>query len=346
MFQMTRRSILAAGAGLAASGLAGPDASAQGALTELKVSLNAPYDGSNAAFFLAEQRGYYSSAGLHCQFDTSGGAVESVGRIGTGVYDFAFTDLNVLIDFAAKNPDKAPRDVFMLYYRSPLSVITFAKYNITKASDLVGKTIGAAVTDGAYRLFPAYCKATGLDPNSVKWKFVDLRLRETLLLRGEVEAILGFDSTSYFNLVKAGAKPDDVKFIYYADAGMPIYGNSLAASKKMLDTSPDVVKRFVAASAHGWMDAIKDPAAAIAALAKKDSLTDAKLETDKLNWVIKNQIFSPESRSNGLGPVEAARLANSIAIVKNAFELPVAPAPGAVFDPSFMPAPDQIKLPT
>jgi NitT/TauT family transport system substrate-binding protein len=337
---ITRRSLFAAGASLAAV----RPALAQG-MTELKVSLNAPYDGSNAAFFLAEQRGYYSAAGLHCQFDTSGGAVESVGRIGTGVYDFAFTDLNVLIDFAAKNPDKAPRDVFMLYYRSPFAVITFAKSGIAKASDLAGKTLGAAITDGAYRLFPAYCNKTGLDPNSVKFKFVDLRLRETLLLRGEVDAILGFDSTSYFNLVKAGAKPETVKFVYYADADMPIYGNSLAASKKMLDGSPDVVKRFVAASAHGWMDAIKDPDAAIAALARKDSLVDVKLETEKLNWVIKNQIYSPESRANGIGPVDAGRLASSIGIVQKAFELPLAPAPGAVFDTSFMPPADQRKLP-
>ena len=346
MVQMTRRSLLAVGAGLPLPMVTARRASAQGAPIDLKVSLNAPYDGSNAAFFLADQRGYYAAAGLHCQFDTSGGAVESVGRIGTGVYDFAFTDLNVLIDFAAKNPDRTPRDVFMLYYRSPLSVITFAKSGITKASDLAGKTLGAAITDGAYRLFPAYCKATGLDPNSVKWKFVDLRLRETLLLRGEVDAILGFDSTSYFNLVKAGAKPEDIKFLYYADAGMPIYGNSLAASKKMIETSPDVVKRFVTASAHGWIDAIKDPPAAIAALAKKDSLTDVKLETDKLNWVIKNQIFTPESRANGLGPVDAARLAASIAIIKNAFELPVAPPAETVFDASFMPPADQRKLPT
>ena len=314
-------------------------------MTDLKVSLNAPYDGSNAAFFLAEQRGYYAAAGLRCQFDTSGGAVESVGRIGSGVYDLAFTDLNVLMDFAAKNPDKAPRDVFMLYYRSPMSVITFAKSGITKASDLVGKTLGAAVTDGAYRLFPAYCNATGLDPNAVKWKFVDLRLRETLLLRGEVEAILGFDSTSYFNLIKAGAKPEDVKFLYYTDAGLPIYGNSLAASKKLLDTNPAAVRGFVAASARGWLEAIKDPAAAIAALAKKDSLTDVKLETDKLNWLIKNQIVSDETRAGGLGPVDAGRLARSITIVKEAFQLPVAPEPGSVFDASFLPPLDQRRLP-
>lgn len=341
MLQMNRRSLLAAAASFAAM----RQAAAQGAPTELKVSLNAPYDGSNAAFFLAEQRGYYSAVGLHCQFDTSGGAVESTGRIGTGVYDFAFTDINVLIDFAAKNPDKAPRDVFMIYYRSPLSVITFTKSGIAKPADLVGKTLGASITDGAYRLFPAYCQVTGLDPNAVKWKFVDLRLRESLLLRGEVDAILGFDSTSYFNLVKAGAKPADIKFLYYSDAGLPLYSNSLAASKKMIDINPDVVRRFVAASAHGWIDAINDPAAAIAVLAKKDSLTDTKLETEKLRWVIEHQIMTPESRAIGLGAVDEARMAKSIAIVKQAFELPVAPPADQIFDARFLPPADKRQVP-
>lgn len=345
MRPFSRRVLLAGGAGIAAAIGRSHEGLAQNAPINLKVSLNAPYDGSNAAFFLAEQRGYYAAAGLACQFDTSGGAVESVGRIGTGVYDFAFSDLNVLIDFAAKNPDKAPRDVFMLYYRSPLGAISFEKSGITKPSDLAGKTLGAAITDGAYRLFPAFCQQSGLDPNSVKWKFVDLRLRETLLLRGEVDAILGFDSTSYFNLVKAGAKPESIRFVYYADTGLPLYGNSLAASKKMVETAPDTVRRFVAASARGWLDAVKDPSAAIAALAQKDSLTDVRLETDKLNWVIKNQVYSPESRAGGIGPVDSARLASSIEIVKNAFELPVAPAASTVFDASFMPPADQRKLP-
>ena len=38
--------------------LASPWCTAASAQTELKVSLNAPYDGSNAAFFLAEEKGY------------------------------------------------------------------------------------------------------------------------------------------------------------------------------------------------------------------------------------------------------------------------------------------------
>ena len=104
----------------------------------------------------------------------------------------------------------------------------------------------------------------------------------------------------------------------------------------MIDTSPDVVKRFVAAYAKGWLDAVKDPAAAIAALAKKDSLTDSKLKTEKLKWVIEHQILLPESRANGLGVIDLARLAKSIAIIKQACDLPVAPPAEQVFDANFL----------
>lgn len=67
----SRRSFLASGLSLPFLPIAGA-ARAQGA-TPLKVSLNAPYDGSNAAFFLAEEKGYYRDAGLAPQFDPSAG---------------------------------------------------------------------------------------------------------------------------------------------------------------------------------------------------------------------------------------------------------------------------------
>jgi NitT/TauT family transport system substrate-binding protein len=311
---------------------------------DLKVSLSAPYDGSTSPFFLGIQRGYYSEVGLHPQFDTSGGAVESIGRVGSGAYDFAVGDINVLMDFDAKNPDKAPSCVYMLYYRSPLCAITFAKSGITKPADLAGKTLGAAVTDGAYRLFPAFAKQTGIDAGSVKWKFVDLRLRESLLLRGDVDAILGFDSTSYFNLVKAGAKGSDIKFVYYSDFGLPLYSNGLIAAKKMID-NPDLTKRFLTASGRSWQAAMADPAAAIAALQKQESLTDVALETERLRWVITNQLTTAESRANGMGAIDPTRLANSIGIVKDGFDLPTAPPASLVFNGSFLPSAEIRKVP-
>ncbi len=313
--------------------------------TELKVSLNAPYDGSNAAFFLAAEKGYYAAEGLRVSFDPSGGSGEAVTRIGSGTYDFGFGDINVLMEFNAKNPANAGRAVYMLYYRSPLSVGSFAKNGIAKPVDLNGKMIGAALTDGAYKLFPAYAKLAAINPASIKWQFGDLRLRETLLLKGDVAAILGFDSTMYFNFVRQGIPPADIKFLYFSDAGLNIYGNAILVSKKILDGKPDVVRGFVAASAKGWRDAIASPVDAIAALKKRSSLTDEKLELAKLDWLIKNQLVTPESRQDGLGGVRADRLAASLTTVGSAFELATTPESAEVFTAEFLPDAAIRKLP-
>ena len=315
------------------------------AQTELKVSLNAPYDGSNAAFFLADEKGYYAAEGIKPSFDPSGGSGEAVTRIGSGTYDFGFGDINVLMEFNAKNPANAGRAVYMLYYRSPLSVGTFAKNNISKPADLDGKKMGGALSDGAYKLFPAYAKLAAINAGSIKWQFGDLRLREALLLKGDVDAILGFDSTMYFNFVRQGVAPADIKFLYYSDAGLNIYGNAILASKKILDGSPKAVRGFVAATAKGWRDAIANPAAAIAALKKRSSLVDEKLEQAKLEWLIKNQLVTDESKANGLGGVNAERFAASLATVGSAFELPKTPAPGDVFTTEFLPDAAIRKLP-
>ena len=88
-----------------------------------------------------------------------GGSGEAVTRIGSGTYDFGFGDINVLMEFNAKNPANAGKAVYMLYYRSPLSVGSFAKTGISKPADLNGKKIGGALTDGAYKLFPGLRQA-------------------------------------------------------------------------------------------------------------------------------------------------------------------------------------------
>jgi NitT/TauT family transport system substrate-binding protein len=326
---------------LALAGGVTPMAHAQ---TAVKVSLNAPFDGSNAAFFLAQEKGYFGAEGLNVTMDPSGGSGEAVTRIGSGAYDFGFADVNVLMDFNAKNPASAGKAVYMLYYRSPLSVASFAKAGIDKPTDLPGKKLGGSLTDGAYKLFPAYASITGIQNDSVKWEYGDLRLREAMLLKGDVDGILGFDSTMYFNLTRQGIKPADIKFLYYSDAGMDIYGNAIVASRKILG-SPDTVKRFVNAVAKGWRDTLVDPKAAIAALKKQSPLVDEKLEMEKLQWLIKNQITTPESRADGIGGVRKDRMEKSVVLLTKAFKLPGTPTASDLFTDAFLPAADVRKLP-
>lgn len=315
------------------------------AAAAIKFSLAAPFDGSNAAFFLAQQNGWYKDAGLECQFDAGGGSGEAVSRVGSGVYDAGIADINSMAEFNAKNAGATIRMVYMVYFRSPLCVGTLAKSGIAKPGDLVGKTIGAAAPDGAYRLFSTYAKAADIDPASVKWNMVGLQLREAVLAGGDADAILGFDSTMYFGLLKAGIKPDDIKFLYYADAGLDLYGNGIILSEKFRTQSPEAAKAFVDVSARAWQAAAVDPKAAIAALKAHAPLINADLEEQKLLWLIKNQMTTEESRANGLGAIDEGKLVKSMKAVAAGFGLPSVPRPEDVFDPSFLPSAEVRKLP-
>lgn len=305
--------------------------------TSLKFALAAPFDGSNAAFFLGQAEGWYRDAGIDVQFDASGGSGAAVTQVGSGVCDLGVADINVMSEFNAKNPGTDVRNVYMLYFRSPLSVGTLASSGIESAADLEGRTIGAAPADGAFRLFGAFSQASGLQADAVNWDMVGLQLREAVLARGDVEAILGFDSTMYFGLLKAGIPPEDIRFLYYSDAGLNLYGNGLLASKRIREQQPEVLKAFVEVSARAWQAAIADPARAIAALKDHSSLIDAGLEEEKLRWLISNQLVTEESRADGLGGVREERLAAAMQAVATALEFPSVPSVGEVFDAAYLP---------
>lgn len=339
--QITRRSFIV-------SAVAAPFILRSGlskAATSIKFSLAAPFDGSNAAFFLAQQNGWYKEAGLDCQFDTGAGSGEAVSRVGSGVYDAGIADINSMAEFNAKNAGAAIRNVYMVYFRSPLCVGTLAKSGIATPADLSGRIIGAAAPDGAYRLFSTYAKRVSIDPASVKWNMVGLQLREAVLAGGDADAILGFDSTMYFGLTKAGIKPEDIKFLYYSDAGLDLYGNGIILSEKFRTQNAEAARNFVAASARGWQAAAQDPKAAIAALKEHASLINADLEEEKLRWLISKQMTTDESRANGLGGIDETRLAKSMQAVAIGFGLSSVPKPEDVFDPSFLPSADLRKLP-
>jgi NitT/TauT family transport system substrate-binding protein len=343
--RLTRRSILQAGGAITLTAPFVLRAHRAQAATSIRFSLAAPFDGSTAPFFFADSQGWYRDAGLDCQFDSSGGSGEAVSRVGSGVYDLGIADINAMSEFNVKNPSSAIRCIFMVYYRSPLSVGTLKRTGIVKPKDLAGQKLGAAASDGAYRLFPAFSKAAGLDPGSVAWEMVGLQLREVVLARGDVGAILGFDSTMYFGLLKAGISPADIGFIYYSDVGLDLYGNGIIVSQKMRQEQPDAVKRFVAVSARAWQAAAADPKAAVAALVKHNPLVNGALEEEKLRWLVKNQLTTEESRADGLGGVRADRLGKGLATITATYGLATVPKPEEIFDPAFLPTPDLRRLP-
>jgi NitT/TauT family transport system substrate-binding protein len=333
---LSRRRILQSAAALGALGLASPAVRAQTRIP-VRITLNAPRDGSNAAFFYAAAKGYFAEAGIEATLDPSRGAGDSIQRVASETYDFGFSDFTVLVQFAARNPDNAPIAVSALYTRSPISIISLAKSGIARPKDLEGKKLGAPATDAGFLLLPAFVQTTGIDRSKIQIETIDLSLREAALAQGRVDAVTGFDSTTLFNLMRVGIKKEDVRFLYFSDHNLDFYSNGLVVSRKFLREREALVPGIVAAFVKAWRESIANPEATIAALAAADALVDVPLEVERLKWLLANQVVNDHSKRLGLGTLDTARFARGIDQVAGAMELPRKPTVGELWNDKYLP---------
>ncbi len=306
------------------------------AAESIKFTLDWKFEGPVAPYLLAAKKGYFEAEGIDVTIDSGSGSAGAVNRVATGAYDIGFADTNALIEFNAKNPDKALKAVLMIYNHPPFAIFAKKESGIAKPADLAGKTLGAPVFDSARKTFSAFCKATGLDMNSVTWQSMDPPLREPMLVRGDVDAISGFFFTSMLNLENAGVGPDKLTTFLYADYGVNLYGNSIIISPEMAQ-KPEVVKGFLKAIVKGWKETLADPAAAIAYVKDRDGLISEELETKRLKLAIANNVDTPEARKLGFGAIDNDRMKNAIAEAAAAFGLETVPTVEQVFDASFLP---------
>jgi NitT/TauT family transport system substrate-binding protein len=306
--------------------------------TKLKMVLNWKYQGPQGWFFLADDRGYFKAAGLDVTMDQGNGSGAPIPLVASGTYDIGFGDINALIEFAAKKPDEAPIAVYVMYNRPPFTIAVRADSPIHTPKDLEGKTLGGAAGDGALKLFPAFCKIAKIDCTKVNITNMQPNLREQMLMQGQVDGVFGYVNTIRFSAKLMGVDPEkQIRWINYGDYGMDLYSNSIIVSKKLVKENPAAVRGLLAAINHGLEDALKDPDAAVAAVAKREPLIKTAVERERLDATLKDEMSNPEIAKIGVGNVDTARLKRSIDILVDAEGLPRTPAVSEIFTPDFLP---------
>jgi NitT/TauT family transport system substrate-binding protein len=313
------------------------------AQTKLKMVLNWKYQGPQGWFFLAEDRGYFKDGGVDVTMDQGNGSGAPIPLVANGTYDVGFGDINALIEFAAKRPEEAPIAVYMMYNRPPFTIAVRSDSNIKTPKDLEGKTLGGTVGDGALKLFPAFCTITNINCDTIKITNMAPNLREQMLMQKQVDGVFGYVNTIRFSAMLLRVDPDkDIRFINYGDYGMDLYSNAIIVSKKLVKDNPAAVKGLIAGINHGLLDSLKDPDAAVAAVAKREPLINVKVERERLDATLKDEMNSPEIAKIGLGNVDTVRLKRSIDILVNAESLPRTPTIDEVWSSAFLPPVDDL----
>jgi NitT/TauT family transport system substrate-binding protein len=249
-----------------------------------------------------------------------------------------FADLAALMEFHANNPTapNKPVAVMMVYNNTPAAVLALKKSGIKTPADLSGKKLGAPVFDAGRKAWPIFAKANNI--TNVAWTAMDPPLRETMLVRGDIDAITGFSFTSLLNLEARGVKAEDVVVLPYPQYGVKLYGNAIIVGEEFLKKNPDAVKAFLRAFTKGMKDVIADPKAAVATVKERDGIINADLELRRLVLALDASVLTPDARAEGFGDIRGPRLSLMASQVSDAFATKERVKAEAVWSGGYLPS--------
>ncbi len=307
--------------------------------TKIAFQLDWRFEGPAAFFLLPKAKGYFAAEKLDVTVDAGNGSGNAVNRVASGTYQMGFADVAALIEFVGNNPTapNKPVAVMMVYDSTPAAVFSLKKTGIKTPADLQGKKMGAPVFDAGRRAFPIFVKANKLDAGKISWTAMDAPLRETMLVKGDVDAITGFFFTSMLNLNARGIKDEDVDVMMYPKYGVNLYGNAIIVSEQFLKEKPEAVKGFLRAFTKGMKDVLADPEGSIRYVKERDALVDETLEKRRMKLAIDSVIATPEAKADGLGDVKPARMNDMVTQVSAAFDLKNPVKADAIYSGAYLP---------
>jgi NitT/TauT family transport system substrate-binding protein len=312
-------------------------ATAQTPPTPLRLVLDWAPQPHQSPWFLALDRGHFARHGLAVTMDRGFGSGDAMNKVAAGTYDSGLGDGNLLLQWNAQNPAQRLLMVYVHMDRGAHSIITMRGRGVTTLQDLAGKRIGRTTGDIIGPLWPAFSRAHNIDSSRIEWVSVTPQLRDSLLLRGQIEAAGAFSSTSLFNLLSLGVRQEDVQVFQFADHGFELFGNGLIVTAAWAERNPEVLRRFLRATVAGAREAFTDMPGAIQSVTRRDPTSNAQVETERFRYMLRQNIATPQIVENGLSEVAPDRLARVTAFLAEAFEISPAPPPSSFYTDAYLP---------
>jgi NitT/TauT family transport system substrate-binding protein len=89
---------------------------------------------------------------------------------------------------------------------------------------------------------------------------------------------------------------------------------------------------------------IKDPAAAVASIKKRDPLVSADVEKDRIKMSLDYRMITENVLKNGASNVEPVRLEGSVRDVAEAFGIKKVPPASEVYTDQYLPPRSELKI--
>ncbi len=247
-----------------------------GDLTKVTLMLDWTPNTNHAGVFLAKEKGYYREAGLDVDIQQPGSGAGVNQVVGAGTANFGISVQESVMP--ARTEGIPIVSIAAIIQHNTSSLVSLSSDNITSPKDLAGKTYGGFGGPLEEALIKALAECDGADPESIK--FVDVGDSDYLIGMEQnrydfVWIFDAWDGIRYKEIEKKAV--NTLPFIDYTDCIPDWYTPVFITSEKMIADDPETVRKFLAATAKGYEEAMKDPDASADAILKNAPESDEAL---------------------------------------------------------------------
>jgi len=220
--------------------------------TKVSVSMGYIPDVQFAPFYVAHARNYYKDAGLDVTIN-HGSIQDALVQVAQGQLTFANASGDEIL--IARSNGIPIKLVFQTYQQFPVAVFSKAEAGLAQPEDLKGQTVGVPARFGAsYVGLKGLLYAANMSEEDVT--IAEIGFTQADAVRGDkVPAAVGYYNNEPLVLEQSGVPVNVIKVADY----IQLVSNGIVTSEAFTKDNPDVVKRFVQATARGLQDTLDDP---------------------------------------------------------------------------------------
>jgi NitT/TauT family transport system substrate-binding protein len=287
----------------------------------------APYS-KHALFYPALENGYFKRAGLDVTIHAAKGSGDAAQKVATKTAEFGFVDAGTAI--VARGQRLPITLTSMVHYKTLMMVVGLTDPPLRAPKDIEGHKLAAAAGESVRVVMPALAKFGAFDMSKVSFVTVESQNKLALLLAGKVDGCC--DYAVNFPVYEAGAKKvgKTASRVLFADFGIDIYSNGILVHDEFLKAEPGLVRAFNDALVEAMIFAVDNREEAVKIFMKFNPASDPVLVRAGLDVAVEH-LLVPEVREHGIGPMAPAKMANTVALIKEYFKLEHDVAPEAMF---------------
>ena len=298
-----------------AAGLAMPLARYRAfAATPLKpvtVTLDWVYQGPNAGFILAVEKGFYREAGLDVAVTAGKGSGSTAQLVASKATQFGFADGYVAANGIARGMPL--KSIASIYRRNPTALIVLETSSIKSPKDVEGKAVAIAAGSAQFQEWPAFVKGAGIDGRKIQVVNIDPAGVIVALINGRVPAIAGYAMGHVPEIEIRGKK--QVRLFWFADYNVTVISNGIIAHRDLLKSDSGLVRAFAAATIKGFLYQRQHPDETVAVAQKYLPTIDPKITRRELDFAWKTWV-TPNTKGKPLGWASPLDWADTVKVLE------------------------------